>query len=346
MKTIQLLFILALSFTFIQCQKEEAEIIDQTQSPDAIVVGSPLAGLLSRTSQYPTSNDNVLDNSSCFSVQLPVTVIVNGNTITVTSSSDYQLVQNAIDAFASDDDIVNFVYPITIQYQNFSTQVLTNSNQLDDVLDDCGDDDGFDEIDCILINYPIVINVYNTSNQVTNTITVQSNTQLFAFIANLTPGTLAAIVYPISVTDSNGNNVVITSNAQLVTFIEDSIDDCDDNSGGPTPLTFNQIITSGTWYVSYFNEDGVTQTSDYNGYNFTFLNNNTITVVKNSTTTSGTWNYYLDSGNYKLNLTFTNSSLGNLDEDWRILEYTSTVIRLKHISGGNGGIDYLNFTKN
>ncbi len=346
MKTIQLLFILALSFTLIKCQKEEIEIIDQTPAPEALVAGSPLSGLLLRTSQFPTSNDNVLDNSSCFSVQLPVTVIVNGNTIVVTTQANYLLVQNAIDAFSTDDDIVNFVYPITIQFQNFSTQVISNSNQLDDVLDDCGDDDGFDEIDCISINYPIVVNVYNTSNQVTNTITIQSNSQLFAFINSLTPTSLAAIVYPISVTNSNGATIIINNNSQLVTFIEDSIDDCDDNSGGSGSLTFNQIITSGTWFVSYYNEDGTTQTSDYNGYNFTFLSNNTIAVIKNSVTTNGTWNYFLDSGNYKLDLTFTNTNLESLFEDWRVLEYTSTIIRLKHVSGGNGGTDYLNFTKN
>lgn len=343
MKTIRLLLIFTLSCVLTQCQKEEKEIIDETPQTGSITTGSPLSGLLSRTTQNPTASDNVLDNSSCFSVVLPVTVVVNGTTITVTTQNDYQTVQDAIDAFSNDDDIVNFNYPITIQFQNFTTQIISNSNQLDDVMDDCGEDDGLDEIDCISINYPIVINVYNTNTQSTSTVTVQGNSQLFNFINGLTTGVIAAIVYPISVNNSNGQNVVINNNAQLESFIEDSIDDCDD-SGTSNP-SFISILTTGSWYVSYFNEDGDVQTSDYNGYNFTFNANNTIGVVKNSVSTTGTWSTYTDSGYNKLDLNFANPSLEELEEDWIIQEYTTTIIRLKHVSGGNGGTDYLYFTK-
>lgn len=343
MKTVQLLLIFVFSFALTQCQKEEKEIIDETPQTESIVSGSPLSGLISRTTQNPTACDNVLDNSSCFSVVLPVTVVVNGNTITVTTQNDYQMVQNAIDAFSNDDDIVNFNYPITIQFQNFTTQIISTPSQLDDVIDDCDDDNGLNEIDCISINYPIIINVYNTSTQSTTTVTIQNNSQLFNFINGLTTGVIAAIVYPISVTSSNGQNVVINNNSQLESFIEDSIDDCDD-SGTSNP-SFISILTTGNWYVSYFNEDDDVQTGDYNGYNFAFFGNGTIEVTKNSAVTTGTWSTYTDSGYNKLDLSFANPALDELQEDWIILEYTATIIRLKHVSGGNGGTDYLYFTK-
>ena len=115
--------ILIISILFFgSCQKEEETVVqDTTQSFER---SAPIAGLLIRTSQNPTSLDNVLDSSSCFSVQLPVTVIVNGNQITVADASDYQLVQDAIDAYSNDDDLVNFVYPITIRFQNFQNNYL------------------------------------------------------------------------------------------------------------------------------------------------------------------------------------------------------------------------------
>jgi len=343
MKTIQLLLILALSFTLTQCQKAEEELIIETPPTQAIVAGSPLSGLIVRTTQNPTAGDNVLDNSSCFSIVLPVTVIVNGTTITVATQAEYQIVQDAIDAFSTDDDIVNFNYPITIQFQNFGTQLISNPSQLDNALDECGEDDGLDEIDCISINYPIVINVFNTTTQTTNTITIQTNSQLFNFINGLTPAVIAAIAYPISVTNSNGQNVVINSNSELESFIENSIDDCDD-SGTPNP-TFTSILTTGNWFVSYFNEDGNTETSDYIGFDFKFFANNTIQVTKNSTASIGTWSNYNDSGVNKIDLSFAHPDLNNFEEDWVILEYNTTVIRLKHVSGGNGGTDYLHFTK-
>lgn len=340
-------FYILLGFIFLaltSCQKEEETIIqDNTQS---FVKTSPIAGLLARTAQNPTSIDNVVDNSSCFSVMLPVTVIVNSQEIVVANQNDYQVVQDAIDEFSNDDDIVNFIYPITIKFQNFQTLVVQNSNQLDDVLDDCGDDDGFDEIDCISLVYPIIINVYDSNNQIADTVTITSNSQLFNFLANLSGNTFVAISYPISATNSNGQTIVINSNSQLEDFIEDSIDDCDDNSGGGSNPDFSNVITSGTWYISYFQEDDDIETDDFAGYNFTFASNGTSIAVKNAATINGTWNQFVDSGQNKLELTFNGDDLDDLEEDWRIIEFSTTVIKLKHVSGGDGSIDYLTFTKN
>jgi len=230
MKAIRYIIFGFIFFSLGSCQKEEETIIqDETQS---FASNSPIADLLSRTSQNPTAVDNILDNSSCFSVQLPVTVIINGQQIIVSNQADYQTVQDAIDAFATDDDLVNFVYPITIIYQNFQTQVLQDVYDLDDALDDCGEDDNFNEIDCISLVYPIVINVYDSNNQLANTVTITSNSNLFNFIDNLGDNIYASISYPISAVDSNGQTVVISSNNELENFIEDAINDCDDDNSG------------------------------------------------------------------------------------------------------------------
>lgn len=346
MRANQFILLGFLSILFFSCQKEENEVIqDPTQNLNKT---SPLVNLLSRVSQNATSQDNVLDGSSCFNVQLPVTVIVNGDNVVVQTEADYQTVQDAIDAFSDDDDIVNFIYPITIQYQNFSTQVINNSDALDDVLDDCeeDDDDDFDEIDCITLNYPVVLNIYDSNNQLASTLTITNDVQFYNFIENLDDNEFIAINYPISLVDSNGNNVVVNSNSQLEEIIEESIDDCDDNSGGGGGgnANFSDVITNGTWYISYFFEDDDNETSDYIGYNFTFSTNGMITVVKASTTTTGSWSNYIDSGDDIMDLNFNDSNLDELEEDWEITEYSSTVIKLKHVSSGE--TDYLYFTKN
>ena len=342
MKNIILLLLVSLSI--FSCQTEEVVIIEDNN--ENLSASSPLVSLVSRVSQNTTSQDNILDSSSCFAVQLPVVVIVNNQQITVSTSADYQIVQDAIDAFLDDDDIVNFVYPITIIYQDFSTQVISNSNALDDVLDDCGEDDGFDEIDCITINYPIVINVYNSNNQLANTVTILNDSQLYVFIENLDNFDLIAISYPISLQNSNGQTIVINSNNELENFIEDAIDDCDNSSGGSGgTATLANTIINGTWYISYYFDD-VDETSNYSGYNFTFNMNGTSIAIKNSTSINGTWSNYIDSGQEKLELAFDGLTLDELEDDWKVIEFSSNIIKLKDVSGGNGGTDYLYFTKN
>lgn len=344
MKLNRFLILSLVGLFLMSCQSEENEVIqDTTQN---LTNTSPLTTLVTRVTQNPTSGDNVMDNSSCFSVVLPVTVIVNGQNIVVSTQADYQTVQDAIDAFSNDDDIVNFVYPITIQYQNFSTQVLQDSDDLDDVIDDCGEDDGFDEIDCISFNFPIVISVYNSNNQLADTITITNNSDLYNFLENLEDNEYIAIQYPISLTNANGQNVAITNNDQLEDVIEDSIDDCDDSpSGGGGSTTLSTIIADGSWYVSYFFDD-TDETSDYTGYNFTFNSNGTSLAVKNTISLNGTWSNYMDSGEEKLEFSFDGITLDELEDDWEVIEYTETQIRLKDVSGGNGGTDYLYLTKN
>lgn len=335
--------IIGLIFTisFFSCQKEENEVI-QDSNTNTITTNSPLTSLLERVSQEATAIDNVLDNSSCFAVELPTTVIVNGQQITVSTETDYQLVQDAIDAFSTDDDIVNFIYPITVIFQNSTTLILSDSSELDDVIDNCDEDDGFDEIDCFTINYPITLNVYNASNQLAETIVLSSDVQLFNFLQNIDNNEYLAIQYPISIINSNSQTIIINNNDQLEDAIEDAIDDCGVNSGGSGSLDFNTILTNGNWYVSYF-FDGQDETYLYTNYIFTFNISGTV-LAQGNETVNGTWLKYINSGDDYLELDFDGGTLSDLDDDWELIEFNENQIRLKDGSGSS--TDYLYFSKN
>jgi hypothetical protein len=348
-----------LSILFVGCQSEENQVIQE--SPDNITSASPLTTLMGRVTQNPTSNDNIIDNTSCFSVVLPVTVIVNGQNIEVNTQEDYQIVQNAINEFTDDDDIVNFVYPISVQFQNFSTQVLEDEDDLEDVIEDCGEDNDFDEIDCISFEFPLTINLYNANNQVPETIIIQNNIEFYNFLENLEDSDLIQIQYPITINDPNGNPIVINNNNQLEDAIENLIDDCnddsddddddddDDNDDDDNPSgsneAFNSTITEGTWSVSYFYDNG-DETSNYAGYVFNFNSNGTITATLNSNTITGTWLSYIDDNEDKFELSFQGQTLEELEEDWEVVEFSANEIRLKDDNDDNDGNDYLYLTKN
>ena len=143
---------------------------------------------------------------------------------------------------------------------------------------------------------------------------------------------------------SNGENNVYTSNTELQAGIENVIDDCNDDGSGNTSLS--DIIVNGTWRISSFIDDGEDETDNFNGYNFTFLSNGNAVAIKNTITINGLWSNYIDDGYSKLDLSFDDNLLEELEEDWRILENNNSLIKLRHVSGGGGGTHYLNFTKN
>ncbi len=109
------------------------------------------------------------------------------------------------------------------------------------------------------------------------------------------------------------------------------------------------VIIQGTWKITRFIEDGVNQTANYNGFNFTFNTNGTVLATNGSTPVNGTWTTSISSsGTPKLVLNFniSNGPFDEISEDWNIENVSSTLIDLKHISGGDGSIDLLLFTKN
>ncbi|MEX0998091.1 MAG: hypothetical protein WDZ45_13655 [Flavobacteriaceae bacterium] len=130
----------------------------------------------------------------------------------------------------------------------------------------------------------------------------------------------------------------------------------DDSNSGDSATVIAQLetsIKSGTWRVSNFNEDGNNQTSDFNGYVFTFSEGGVVAASNGTTTITGTWVTSIGSSSsssgsnpkFILEFNVSNGPFEEISEDWRIESSTNTKIDLKHVSGGDGSIDLLTFTK-
>ena len=122
----------------------------------------------------------------------------------------------------------------------------------------------------------------------------------------------------------------------------------DDNSNNNNNNNSNTtMLKSGTWKVTNFNEDGKDETYYFTGYSFDFQDNNVVTATSGTSVITGTWGFRNDSGKTKFDLNFGNvNKFEELNEDWEVLSQSDTKIELKHVSGGNGGTDFLRFEKN
>lgn len=117
------------------------------------------------------------------------------------------------------------------------------------------------------------------------------------------------------------------------------------------------ISTDGTWIVSSYIDDGDDETSDYSTFRFNFLEdgvlNATDLLSSNSNPYVGTWSITdsnsndddsLDDLDFNINFTVSNQ-LDDLSDDWDIISFTDTEIKLIDVSGGNGDTDYLTLSK-
>jgi hypothetical protein len=131
-----------------------------------------------------------------------------------------------------------------------------------------------------------------------------------------------------------------------------SNDSSSNNSVDPTPVI--NTVKTGTWRITFYEDSGVNETTNFTGYNFTFAPSSVLTATNGSNTYTGTWSVTIDnsgddspSNDLDFNIAFTSPvNFADLTDDWNILERTDTKIKLVHVSGGNGGTDYITFEKN
>lgn len=119
----------------------------------------------------------------------------------------------------------------------------------------------------------------------------------------------------------------------------------------------NKTAIDGTWMVSSYIDDGDDETADFTTFRLDFLEdgilNATDLVSSNSNPYAGTWSITdsnsndddsLDDLDFNINFAVGNK-LDDLSDDWDIISYTDTEIKLIDVSGGGGGTDYLTLTK-
>ena len=143
--------------------------------------------------------------------------------------------------------------------------------------------------------------------------------------------------------------------AMLFVLTTSSMCSTDDDSI-PTksnPIEVINIVKNGTWRITYYFDTDQEETSKFNGYNFTFGANNVLTASNGTNNYTGTWSITDNSSNddsishLDFNIEFSSpAQFEELSDDWEIIEKSTNLIKLKDVSGGNGGTDYLTFTKN
>jgi hypothetical protein len=219
-----------LFFTFTSCQNEVIEVTPPNQG-EIMESNSTLANLMRNTSANNGSLDNLMDGSDCFMVNLPVTIVANGITITIETLDDLSLLEAIFDASNTDDDDLNFLFPITIILNDYTEVHIESEDQLEDFIDICLDDD--DVIECANFVYPISFSIYNTDFQVIDTVVINNDYELYVFLEGLEDNdngvVLVSLNFPVSLEYVNGETIVVSNNQELENALEVAEEFCDDD---------------------------------------------------------------------------------------------------------------------
>ncbi|APY09056.1 hypothetical protein BWZ20_12420 [Winogradskyella sp. J14-2] len=225
-----IIYALFVLLAFTSCQDETIDV-NSPQDQEMIQPNSELARFMGNVTANYGEYDNILDDSSCFSVELPVTIIVGDITIVIETLNDLEELEDIFSQYEDEDDFFDFVFPITIIFNDYNQVIIENEEQLEDFIEDCDLEDD-DVIECVDFVYPITFSVFNGDFNIVDTVTIANDEALYNFLDDLEDDDNALIVslnYPVTLVYANGATVEVNSNQELSDAIEAAEDDCDDD---------------------------------------------------------------------------------------------------------------------
>jgi hypothetical protein len=329
---------LAVSLLSLSCQSEIDEQVNNNQGTITNVF--PLTSYLQRVAMAQTVEDNIIDGSSYCTIKLPYAVTVNNQHITINTTEDYKKVKDNINSSINDDDIVKIDFPITMVYYNYYEKLISNEAAFKDLIDYWNlYPDLLSKINGLHINYPITINIYNSSNQIASSVAIISDQSFFNFIKNLNESQYISLKYPIFIADYHNQTRSINTNLDFENAIKYAIDNCPENN--LKTLDFEETITKGSWEIPYYFQESQ-KTSSYNGYSFVFKSDKSVIATKAGVSETGQWESKMQNNVREINLNFSSELLGKLNNNWKLFEFNNSKIRLREITNST---NYLYFEK-
>lgn len=300
-KTLKFLGILTMSMalTLTACRSEEDELVESPEN-ETLEANSRVANLLQRTAQNDGSEDNIIDNASCFDIELPVTVNVNGLEIIVDSEDDLDLIEEIFDEFDDDEDIIEIFFPITIVLADFMEVTIEDIDQLEDFAEECGgENEDDDDIECADILYPISASIFDTNNELIGTLNLNNDEELYLFIDDLEDTQIVTIGFPIVVILSDGTEVSAANLDELEEILDDAEDDCDEDDDNDyndddceecnVELLTEVLIECPEWYAEELERNDMDLQDEYEGFTFSFFEGGTIVGTDGVAEFQGSW---------------------------------------------------------
>lgn len=321
------------------CQ-EEFEVVD-TGEEEPLSADSTTANLMINTASKDGSFDNIVDGASCFAVNFPYTVEVNGLEITIDSIEDLELIEEIFDSIDVDDDILEILFPITITLADFTEIVVENAEQLRELAADCIEGGDDDDIECIDFVYPLTFFTFDVNNQQTGSVVVNNDEELRRFLDEREDGDIISLDYPVTLIKADGTEVVVNSNAELAMALEaareicDEDDDDDYNDDDFDEEDLDEYLVECPWEIRDVRRFGTAQTEQYPGWLMNFFEDGSVKLISgNGELIEGEWETSQTDNGVLLNLDF--NEVDDFSLSWLVYELDDD--RIKFFSNNDNRI--------
>ena len=207
-----------LALLTLSCQKESL-VQDESSSENDLVQNEILNKAVLSVSAHDGSFDDIIDNSGCFSVKFPYTIVVNNEEIEILSVNDLLVLDL--------DENFMYQFPISITFSNYVELQINSEMELAEAQGSCATNQIFiDSIRCVDFVYPIKIAVYNIDTSTFETITIDHDRQNFQSVSAFILEQKASLNFPLSIQIQDGTISQVTSVNELISLVYSNEDNC------------------------------------------------------------------------------------------------------------------------
>ncbi|MEP2937741.1 MAG: hypothetical protein ABJM06_03745 [Gilvibacter sp.] len=216
LKSVLILFVLSLFLS--NCQKEETTLIDEQQD-EAFTEDDVFKSLMLSITSHYAAFDDMIDKSSCFSIDFPYACYVNGYYVEYQEEEDLY--------FLEEDDVIELVFPINLTFSNYDTATITSAEALTTFRNQCATGALYDQsVACIDAVYPMTMALFHEDTSVFETVSIDNDREMFLYLQDLNWRSRASMNYPVYVQVNNGEFIQILNNQEFKTVVQDNIPLC------------------------------------------------------------------------------------------------------------------------
>ena len=202
------------------CQQEEFSVVaEEEENTEADLLDAQLITMIQTVAAHDGTFDDVVDRSSCFSINFPYQVFWEGEPHQINSMIDLAPIQPG-------DEVIP-MYPIVLSFADYHNIEVSSHDEFLGLIDDCENGRLYNErVTCVDMVYPFTMAVYNVNNTNFETRRMTHDKSTFQQLEAIAEGERVSINYPIEIRWQNGSTEEVGSNDELYGLILDAKDFC------------------------------------------------------------------------------------------------------------------------
>ncbi|MFT5076502.1 MAG: hypothetical protein ACI85B_001561, partial [Flavobacteriaceae bacterium] len=262
----------------------------------------------------------------------PFEIYVDSIHLNVLSQADYVEVANLIEETDANFGDIEIIFPITIIHSDYSELYVNNAQELDANILGCNDINI--GIDCIDLNYPLTLFVYDSITEISNSYNINNDNEFYFYLSNMNEEDYISIQFPVSVTTQSNEVVNVVDGIMLQSLINDCVEQEVD------PITLTNYLVDDVWYVS-FNFQEINSTQNFCEYYIDFNVDGSMIATNGNVSINGTWKIGYEDDAIYVEFVFDNEApFNNINDKWFVNSASSETLGLEK-PGSLGDIDLL-----